>query len=185
MAERGADSEPGLVPLLRRADVVLARLEEVALAISLAVMILLGVYQAIKRNFFGASPFWIDEVIRWSVFFVGLTGGALAAQSDRMINIDMCTRLFSPRGKLILRILTALFTVTVCWLFIDGSMIVRDILAAPGEEGEVIRPGTAWLALPIAMGLIAVHMLLHAAADVIYLVTGRIPPEILEGAPKE
>src|SRR5687767_10689659 len=141
--------EPRGVGLLRRADLALARVEEVALAISLAVMILLGAYQAVKRNFFGASPFWIDEIIRWSVFFVGLTGGALAAQSDRMINIDMLTRLFSARGKLVLRILTAAFTIYVCWLFIDGSFVVRRVLDSPGEEGELIHPAIGWLALPI------------------------------------
>lgn len=179
------EAEPRVVKHLRRADLFLARLEEIALAISLLALILLGAYQAVKRNFFGASPFWIDDVIRWSVFFVGLTGGALAAQSDRMINIDMLTRVFSPRGKLVLRILTAAFTIYVCFLFIDGSFVVRRVLDAPGEEGELIRPALGWLALPIAMGLIAAHLALHAIVDVIYLATGKVPPELVEGAPKE
>ena len=175
--------EPRAVVVFRRLSAGLARLEEATLAVSLAALVLLGAYQAVKRNFFGATPFWIDEVIRWSVFYVGLCGGALAAHSDRMINIDMVTRLFSPRGKLVLRILCAAFTVYVCWIFFEASFVTRTIIES--EHGEVIPPAIGWLALPAGMALIAAHTAIHAVIDAIYLALGRVPPEILEGAPKE
>lgn len=173
------DTEPGGIRLLRSIDRGLAKIEEIALAFCLVALIGLGVYQAWTRNVMPPSPFWIDELIRYSVFFIGLLGAALAAQSDRLISIDMLTRLFSARGRLALRILTAAFTIVVCVLLVRGGLRLR--LAVIDEKGEILGPATALLALPIASGLIAAHMAIHAAIDVFYLVSGRVPSEILSG----
>jgi TRAP-type C4-dicarboxylate transport system permease small subunit len=180
--EPSSAPEPSSVAALRVLDRGLARVEEALLTAGLAALILLGAYQAIRRNFIPPAPFWADELLRYSVFFIGLVGGALAAQSDRLINIDMLTRLFSVRGKLVLRLLTAAFTIYVCWLFYAGGMKLRAVVA--DEEGELVRTATVVLALPVAAGLIATHLFLHSLIDVYYLSTGKTPPELLDQAPK-
>lgn len=174
--------ESSAVATLRVLDRGLARAEELLLSLGLASLILLGAYQAIRRNFIPPSPIWADELIRYSVFFIGLVGGALAAQSDRLINIDMLTRLFSVRGKLVLRLVTAAFTIYVCWLFFTGGMKLREAVA--DEKGELVRTTTVVLALPIASALIAAHLFLHSLIDIYFLSTGKTPPELLDQAPK-
>jgi TRAP-type C4-dicarboxylate transport system permease small subunit len=171
-----AGPEPGLVRTLRGIDHALAKIEEVALALCLLTLLLIGVLGAVKRNFLPPSPFWIDEAVRYSVFFIGLLGAALATQSERLFNIDMFARLMSVRGKLIVRMLAAAFTIGVCSLFLRSSLLLREVLA--GEEGELISPSTGILSLPIAMVAIMLHLALHFLISGYYLVTGGTPPEL-------
>ncbi|MBI4511242.1 MAG: TRAP transporter small permease [Deltaproteobacteria bacterium] len=169
-----APPEPGIISALRAVDRGLAKAEEIALVSCLVVLVLLGVYQAWTRNVMPPCPFWIDELIRYSVFFIGLLGAALAAQSDSLINIDMLTRLLSPRARMVVRIVTAMFTVYVCWLLVRGGLALRQIVA--DEKGEIIRTGTAVMALPLAATLIGLHVAIHAFVDAFYLITNRPPP---------
>ncbi len=166
--------EPGPIPTLRAIDRGLAAAESVAVTIFLFVLIFVGVFGALKRNFAPPAPFWTDEVIRYSVFFIGLVGAALAAQSERLFNIDMFTRALSVRGKLGMRVVMALFTLAVCWMFFTGSLQLREILL--DEKGEILDPKWGVLSLPIAVLLIAAHMLIHVAIDLYYLAAGKTPP---------
>lgn len=174
--------EPGFPGVLRAIDRSIAKVEGVALVAVVAFLLFLGVYVAIIRNFFPPCPFWVDEAIRYCVFFLGLVGGALATQSDRLFNIDMLSRLFSPRGKLALRIVTACFGITVAWIFLSSSLVLRTIII--DEKGEFLPPRTGLLALPIAMGLIILHFALHALIDGYYLVTGKPSPDLKTSEPK-
>jgi TRAP-type C4-dicarboxylate transport system permease small subunit len=168
--------EPGPVPMLRAIDRGIVHVEGIAVTIALFVLIVVGVYGALKRNFAPPAPFWTDEIIRYSVFFIGLVGAALAAQSDRLFNIDMFTRAFGLRGKLFIRIVSAVFTIYVAYLFFIGSLSLRDILV--DEKGEILDPRYGVLSLPLAMALIAIHMLLHILIDGYYFVTGQMPPDL-------
>ncbi len=175
--------EPASIRALRKLGRALSRVEELVLAAFLVTLILLAVYNAYKRHFSPPSPYWPDEIIRYSVFSIGLLGAALAANSGRLMNIDLVVRLFSPRGRIIVRVLTTLFTLFVCWLLFKGSLEVRAVNLRLHEHGEVITPATGILVLPIAATLIGVHMALHMIIDIYYLAVGRLPPHFDE-APK-
>jgi TRAP-type C4-dicarboxylate transport system permease small subunit len=175
-------TEPTGVRALRAVDGGLAKVEEIALAFLLIALIFLATYQAYKRNYAPPAPFYTDELIRYSVFGIGLLGAALATHSERLINVDMITRVLSTRGKLIAKLVTAAFTIYMCWWFVRGGMHVRKINIQLHEEGEVIAPATAILALPIGTALIGIHLTLHAVIDAYYLATGKTPPKT-EAAP--
>ena len=153
----------------------IAHLEAAVLSLCLALLIGVAVYQAIVRNVLHQSAFWQDEVIRYAVFFVGLTGGALAAQADRLINIDIFSRKLHPRARLVVKTVSAVFVIVVCVLLIRGSLALRAVVASE-TQGEVIRPATGLLALPIAAALIALHSGLHALQYVGYLAYDVEPP---------
>src|SRR5215470_3246653 len=85
--------EPRFVAILRKIDRAFMHLEGVLVTACLFALIVVGAFAALKRRFAPPSPFWTDELVRYMVFFVGLVGAALAAQSDRLFNIDMFTRL--------------------------------------------------------------------------------------------
>jgi TRAP-type C4-dicarboxylate transport system permease small subunit len=175
--------EPSFIKGLRKLGRGMSRVEEFVLAMLLVVLILLAVYNAYKRHFSPPSPYWPDEIIRYSVFSIGLLGATLAANTGRLMNIDLLLRLFSPRGRVILRVLTTLFTIVVCYLLFMGSLEVRAVNLRLNEHGEIITPATGILVLPIASVLIGIHLALHTIIDVYYLTIGRLPPHFDE-APK-
>jgi len=165
---------------MRGIDRGLAKIEEILLITGLLTLLLVGVASALKRNFFPPSFFWAEEVIRYAVFLIGLLGAALAAQSDRLFNIDMFQRLLGVRGKLVIKIVNGLFTIAVCMLFLSSSGLLRTVLE--GEEYEVVPPTIGVLPLPGAMIAISLHLGLHVLIAVYYLATGKTPPEL--AAPK-
>jgi TRAP-type C4-dicarboxylate transport system permease small subunit len=175
--------EPGLIKGLRKLGRGLSKVEEVVLAALLVTLIVLAVYNAFKRHFDPPSPYWPDEIIRYAVFSIGMLGAALAANTGRLMNIDLVVRLFSPRGRVVLRVLAGMFTLVVCYLLFMGSLEVRAVNLRLDEHGEIITPATGILVLPIAAVLIGVHITLHAIIDVYYLAIGRLPPHFDE-APK-
>jgi len=175
--------EPSFIKGMRKLGRAMQKVEEVVLAALLVTLIVLAVYNAYKRHFSPPSPYWPDEIIRYSVFSIGLLGAALAANSGRLMNIDLVVRLFPPRGRVVLRVLTSLFTVVVCWLLVMGSLEVRAVNIRLHEHGELITPATGILVLPIASVLIGIHLGLHMIIDIYYLAIGRLPPHFDE-APK-
>jgi TRAP-type C4-dicarboxylate transport system permease small subunit len=168
--------EPPSIKALRTIGHALQKVEELVLAVLLLVLILLAVYNAYTRHFNPPSPYWPDEVIRYAVFSIGLLGAALAANSGRLMNIDLVVRLFPPRARVWLRVLTTLFTLFVCYLLVVGSMEVRKVNLELHEHGEVITPATGILVLPTAAILIGLHLTLHMIIDIYYLAMGRLPP---------
>jgi len=167
---------PAVVRRLRALDRGVARVEEVIIGLCLLGLILLGVLKAVTLNLFPPSPFWIGEMLRYSVFCIGLVGAALAAQSNRLFNIDQMSKLFSPRGRLIIRILMSLLTIIACAIFFKASLLLRENVA--DEEGELLAPKWGIISLPAGLALIAFHMGLRAFCDVVYLASGRVPPEL-------
>ena len=175
--------EPGFIKGLRKTGRLMSRVEEVILSVLLVILIVLAVYNAYKRHFSPPSPYWPDEIIRYAVFSIGLLGAALAANTGRLMNIDLFVRLFGPRTRVWMRVLATLFTLYVLYLMIMGSLEVREVNMRLHEHGELVTPATGILVLPIACFLIGVHMTLHMIIDLYYLSIGRLPPHFDE-APK-
>jgi TRAP-type C4-dicarboxylate transport system permease small subunit len=118
-------------------------------------------------------------VIRYLVFTIGLFGAATAAQSERLFNIDMMTRLAGKKGKLVIRVVTSIFTVYACEVFIRGAWTLKRISLAGEVSDRAISPVVAVYILVAALSLVAAHMTLHACEDLYYLLTGVLPPESL------
>ncbi len=178
LLEGGVDAPPedGVVVYLRMADRALGKVEEYALTLVLLAMVVIGAWQVIKPEG------WMRETIKYGVLFIGMVAGALATQSDRLFNIDMVGRLLAPRGRLVVRIITALFTIGMCWVLYKASMAFRDSIA--DEAGEPIKPALGMLPLPYGALLIATHLALHALIDVYYLATGKPSPDVVDLVPK-
>src|SRR5215475_13233944 len=150
--------EPPFVRMLRRVDGGLARVEAFILLVLIGILLLVGIYAVVAGKIFVGQPeytVWTFEVIRYTVFFIGCTGAALATQGDRLFNIDSFSRMFTPRGRLIVRLITAVFTIFVCFLALRAGLALRAVVA--DERSELVPPGLGSLSLPIAFALIILH----------------------------
>jgi TRAP-type C4-dicarboxylate transport system permease small subunit len=172
--EPGSVHEPGPVRALRAIDNALGTMEHALLVVLLLVLIGVGAGQAIATKL-GTSWAWSFEIIRYTVFFIAMTGAALSAHTEQLIAMDFVTRMISPRGRARLRVVLRLFTIVACVLLIVGGKLLSG--AASDTLYHVIDPRWGLLALPVGAGLMAVHVLLHMAIDLTYLLRGRTPPE--------
>lgn len=161
-------------------DSALGTLELALLCAFLAALISVGTAQALASKLFGTSWTWSFDAIRYSVFFIAMTGAALSAQAERQIAMDFVTRMLSPRGRAWLRLTLRFFVIAMCGVLAVGGNAVRATTA--GEDYELIPPELGLLALPIGAVLIGMHMLLHIVVDLDFLTRGELPPEPEQGA---
>lgn len=149
--------------------------EAAALSLFLVALISVGCFQAIARNFFSYNPDWVDPIIRASVYVIGLTGAALAAQADRLINIDILSRFLPARARLAVRVVTSVFAVYICSVLVRSGWLHHKSYA--GEQGHgLLSDERVSLVLPVAATLIAIHLALQALVDLYFLASGRTPP---------
>jgi len=168
--------QPAWVETLLKVDRGVGTVEHVLLVLFLGTLIAMGAYQAIGRNFFNQSSVWSFEVLRYSVFFIAMTGAALSAQSKQIIRMDVLTRALSPRGRAYTRMATALFTIGACFFFAYAGWLLREALLDE-KEFEVIRPATGVLAIPIGALAIAFHLGVQTIVMATTLARGELPPE--------
>lgn len=169
--------EPPAAARVRRIDEGIGRAETGVLIVAVTLLIGVAVYQVIADKLMDHRPTWPFEVIRYSVFFVAIAGASLAAQRKGMFNMDLVTRKFSPRGRAILRIATAVLVAALCAMVINSALTLRANTFNTKEGHEVLSEADGYLALILGMGLIALHFVLHAVVEVLYLVNGKIPPD--------
>ncbi|HYU15414.1 MAG TPA: TRAP transporter small permease subunit [Candidatus Acidoferrum sp.] len=169
--------EPGAARALRRLNDLLGSLEIAVLVVLIAILVAGAVYQVLADRAFDRRETWPYEVIRYGVFFVAMTGAALAAQRRGMFHMDLVTRMFPPRLRAGLRIMTALLAAAMCGLVMSSGLDLRRGTHEIHEGFELVSTAHGYTALVVGFGLIALHFLLHGAIEVIYLAGGKLPPE--------
>ncbi len=168
---------PEAAQVLRRLNDLIGAFETGLLVVLVAVLVGGAVYQVLADHVFDRRETWPYEVIRYGVFFVAMTGAALASQRQGMFHMDLVTRLFPPRMRSGLRIMTAVLVVAMCVLVISSGLDLRRGSHALNEGFEVISTAHGYTALVVAFGLIGLHYVLHALIEIAYLAGGRLPPE--------
>lgn len=173
----GGASTPPLARLLRRVDDALGTVEAAAALASLLMLVLVGTWAFIASKLLDQNDTWPIELVRYGVFFVALSGAALAAQKSQMINMDVVTRLMKPRSRAMLRIVTSLLAAAASVLLLWAGLDVRATPAAAASTYDFIPAPIGLIALPLFAGLIAFHFVNHALIDAAYLASGQEPPE--------
>ncbi len=101
-------------PWLRSFRKATAWLEDALLVLLLSAMIVLAAAQIFLRNLLDIGLVWGDPLLRVMVLWVGLLGAVVASRGGNHITIDLLSRYLPPRWQAAARLVTDLFTVTVC-----------------------------------------------------------------------
>lgn len=168
------DDSP-LVRTLRKVDRAIGVGEQAVLFGLLNLMVVVACVEAIAERLHSGF-LWSFEVVRDSTFAIAMLGAAFATHQMRNLSMDLVSRRLPARGRLVLRIVLALFTVAVAALLVRSGL---HQLGTVGEEGgdHLISTHTIVTFMPVGAVLIIVHTLLHMVIDLDYLVRGKIPPE--------
>ena len=97
------------------------RAETIVLVSVLGIMVIFAFLQVVLRNIFHEGILWGDIFLRHLVLWVGFLGASLATREQKHINIDIFSRFMSDKGKLVIRFITNLFSVFICYLLADAS----------------------------------------------------------------
>jgi TRAP-type C4-dicarboxylate transport system permease small subunit len=167
---------------LRRADHALGTCEQLVLFALLAAVVLTAAIAALSDHVLGIRfGRWSFDVVRGGTFSMAMIGAVFASHQQRHLAMDLISRRLPPRGRLVLRVVLALFTVFIAVLLVRSGM---HQLATVGDEGgeHFISTHSIVLFMPIGAVLIIVHTLLHMVIDLDYLARHKTPPERMRSA---
>jgi TRAP-type C4-dicarboxylate transport system permease small subunit len=164
---------------LRSFDTLVGRVEQVLLVSILSIVVFVAATSAIADKVADAHPFghFKDDVIRGGTFAMALLGAAFATHQARHLSMDLISRRLSPRARLVLKVLLALFTIAIVALLIRaGFHTIATEEEIPGKD-KLITPVRLAYLVPIGGAMIILHTFLHMVIDIDYLARGKTPPE--------
>lgn len=163
---------------VRSIDAYLGKAEQVVLLAMLVAVVLMGAGHALLEKLAHVHVPYKDDIMRAGTFAIAMLGGAFATHQMKNLSMDLLSRRFSPRSRLVLRIVLTLFVIFTLILTIRSGLHNIEKEAEFQQRGEFLfsRVQVAWL-LPIAMSLVIVHSILHIILDADYLKRGKLPPE--------
>ena len=102
------------------------KVEKVVLAVSMAAMVILMLYQVILRYVFSASNSWSEELVRYLFILDVMLAASIAVRRNSHLQIDVLINCFSPKLKRIFTIAATLagivFLALLFWYSLDLCM---------------------------------------------------------------
>jgi TRAP-type C4-dicarboxylate transport system permease small subunit len=144
------------------------RTETFVLVLVLGIMVIFAFLQVVLRNIFHEGILWGDILLRHLVLWVGFLGASLATREQKHINIDVFSRFLSDKGKLIIRFITNLFSVFICYLLADaGWTFVQDEQMMGTEIFTTIPAWYFQTIIPIGFILMSFRFLTLALENIV------------------
>jgi TRAP-type C4-dicarboxylate transport system permease small subunit len=164
---------------MRKVDGWLGRAEQVVLVALLAIVVLTAGGHALLDRFGLYRIEMKDEIIRAGTFAIALLGAAFASHQGRHLSMDLVSRRLSPRARLFLKVILALFTIVIVVLVVRSGLHLID---REKHEDHLLSTRRIALLIPLGGALIIFHTVLHTIIDVDYIVRGKTPPERMRSA---
>lgn len=162
---------------VRKLDNMVGVAEQVVLVTIMIAVVLTAASHALLDRFFHIHIPFKDDVIRAGTFAIAMLAGAFATHQAKHLSMDLISRRLSPRARLFLKVLLALFVIFMVVLLIrSGLHNITNEQQFAAEDKIISRVRIAWL-IPIGGFLIILHTVLHTIIDVDYIVRKKTPPE--------
>jgi TRAP-type C4-dicarboxylate transport system permease small subunit len=167
---------------VRWLDNWIGRIEQVALATLLACVVLTAAGHALLDRFAHIQLSFKEEVVRGGTFAIAMLGAAFASHQARHLSMDLVSRRLSPRARLFLKVILAVFTIGIVVLLVrSGFHVIAQERELKQEDHLISSVRIAYL-IPLGGALIILHTVLHTIIDVDYIVRRKTPPERMRSA---
>ncbi len=144
------------------------RAETIILVFVLGIMVIFAFLQVVLRNIFHEGILWADIFLRHLVLWVGFLGASLATREQKHINIDLFSRFMSDKGKSVVRFVTNLFSVFICYILANASWTFVQDEQMNGTE--IFADIPAWyfqIIIPIGFFLMSLRFLILALDNIV------------------
>jgi TRAP-type C4-dicarboxylate transport system permease small subunit len=143
---------------LRRFDKGLLAATRIAVALLLAMMFVVIMWEVVARYVLASPAFWTEEFARYVMFYLVLVGSSVAIRQEAHPALRLITDKFSPRLRFLWRLLLDILIVIVLLM-----ILVKGISMAVDEwigRTPALRVRFFWvyLALPIGALLMMVQI---------------------------
>ncbi|MCX5743517.1 MAG: TRAP transporter small permease [Proteobacteria bacterium] len=163
--------------LLRNVDNRVGLVEQIGLVTLLVLVVGFAAAHALLDKLFGVQIEMKGEIVKTGTYAIAIFGSAYATHQSRHLAMDLISRRFSPRNRLVLKILLAVFAgFIVILMFRAGLKSIDNERARASHALLLSAQQIAWM-IPIGSVLIVFHLVVHTLIDIDYLRRGKTPPE--------
>lgn len=168
--------------IVRLIDTWLGRIEQGVLVFLLAIVVLVAAGHALLDRFAEIQLSYKDDVVRAGTFAIAMLGAAFASHQARHLSMDLISRRLSPRARLFLKVVLALFTIGIVVLLVRSGLHVIAQERTFKEDERILSTVRIAYLIPLGGGLIILHTVLHTIIDIDYIARGKLPPERMRSA---
>jgi len=144
-----------------------------ALLIALAVLVICDM--VIERYILNLTTIWQIDFVTYSIVGATFVGSAYVLMNRGHVNVDILPRYTGPRARFWLALFTMVLSLGFCAvLFVLCTQFWYEAWAGNWRSNTVWRARLwiPYLSMPVGIGL----LVLQYVAELICLVTGRVPP---------
>ncbi|MBQ6117045.1 MAG: TRAP transporter small permease [Oscillospiraceae bacterium] len=133
---------------------VIEKIIRILLFVTVAVMVVVMIYQVILRYVFSASNSWSEELCRYLFIYSVMLGAAIAVRRNSHLQIDVLTSRFSPKLKNIVTIVaTVAGIVFLGYLFIYSVELMKTGVKTASAGIPGVNMAMTYFAIPLGIVL--------------------------------
>ena len=156
-----------------RFDRIAERIENGALALTMAVLVGVATAQLVLRSVFDSTLPWADEFQRIVVLWLALLGAVAAARTDKHLRIDVVHKLLGPRLRELVSAVASLVVVVVAsTLSYEAGRFTAQAYSFGDKVMDDVEQWPFLVIMPVAFGLIALYYLRNAAQQAMRAIAG-------------
>lgn len=168
--------------LLARAGALVRGIENGAIALATAVLVLAAGGEILARLLLGRGWAELDALLRSLVLWIALLGAMVAAREDRHLAVDALSRFAKGLWARLLRFTTYGVAAGICGLLAWHSLaLVRDEYASGTIAFASVPSWTVQSIMPFAFAMMALRFAVHAFKRPVAQVLPEAVPRLHEG----
>ena len=145
---------------------LLRRAIRLVIILMFSVLIVTVFYQVLGRYLLNAPPSWSEELARFLQVWIALLASALCVQQGMHLGVDYLLHAVAPRGRAVLEVLVHVLVSGFLMLLLVQGIRILDVAAVQSSPAMGINMWYAYLAVPVAAGLMLLESVLKLGAAV-------------------
>jgi TRAP-type C4-dicarboxylate transport system permease small subunit len=147
---------------LKKIDYVLDKFQKAACVLFLINMVVAGSIQVFGRFIFKSAPAWTEELMRFSMIYLGFFSASLTARKDGHVSMDLLQeKLKNNKTRMKFYVITRLLMVAFCAILVPwGFQLVRRVTRSMGSSLK-ISWSYIYVAVPIGCAMLIICILAH------------------------
>lgn len=147
---------------------ILEKVEKAVIAIVVAVMVFLMMYQVILRYAFNNSNQWSEELVRYLFIFTVMLGAAIAVRRNSHLQIDIFLNLMGRKTKAVFTIIATIAGIVFLCLLCGYSITLCTTALNNISAGIHVTMAIPYAAIPVGcvlMILTSIEVILKNIAE--------------------
>ena len=142
------------------------KIEKLFLAVTVAIMIIVIIYQVILRYVFSASNAWSEELARYLFIYDVMVAAAIATRRNSHLQVDAFIGILKPRTKAIYTVIATIVGIVFLAFLFCYSVVLCQAAAVNVSAGLKIPMSVPYACMPIGAVLTSIEVIMKQLVEI-------------------